>query len=151
MLHVLSSIGFVLYCLKSKVIRDTGLLLRIEYITYHYALKRIDGILKYCKSNYSEIADSNLLRMLESIDCSNSNSLRKTDFRNCMMHFGLKNVNGVPLISEEKFNLSVPFCGLVETQFGLSYADYQLLIEEELECLYDTINSYMGFELLLKD
>lgn len=151
LLHVLSSIGFVLYCLKSKVIRDTGLLLRIEYITYHYALKRIDGILKYCKSNYSEIADSNLLRMLESIDCSNSNSLRKTDFRNCMMHFGLKNRNGVSLISEEKFNLSIPFCGLVETQFGLSYAEYQLLVEEELECLYDTINSYMGFELLLKD
>ena len=151
LLHILSSIGFILHCLKSKVIRDTGLLLRLEYITYHYALKRIDGILKYCKTKRSDISDSNLVEMLESIDLSNSNNLRKTDFRNCMMHFELKDKNGTPLISEEKFDLSLPFCGLVETQFGLSYAGYQALIEAELNCLYDTINTYLGFELLLKD
>lgn len=150
LLHILSSIGFILYCLKRKVIRDTGLLLRFEYIIYHYSLKRIDGILRYCKTNHNEISDSNLVQMLEAIDCSNSNKLRKTDFRNCMMHFELKDKKGTPLISEEKFNLSIPFCGLVETQFGYSYADYQVLIEKELVHLYDVINEYLGFSLLLK-
>jgi len=151
LLHILSSIGFILYCLKSKTIRDTGLLLRLEYITYHYALKRIDGILKYCKTNYNEISDSNLVQMLGSIDCSYSNNLRKKEFRNCMMHFELKDKYGNPLISEGNFDLSIPFCGLVETQFGLSYAEYQALIEKELVDLYDAINEYLGFSLLLKD
>lgn len=151
LLHILSSIGFILYCLKSKTIRDTGLLLRLEYITYHYALKRIDGILRYCKTNHNEISDSNLVQMLGSIDCSYSNNLRKKEFRNCMMHFELKDTYGNPLISEENFDLSIPFCGLVETQFGLSYAEYQVLIEKELVDLYDAINKYLGFSLLLKD
>lgn len=150
LLHILSSIGFVLYCLKQKIIRDTGLLLRLEYITYHYALKRIDGILKYCNSNNSGISDCNLIKMLQNIDCSNSNGLRNTDFRNCMMHFELKGKDGNSLISEEKFNLAIPFCGLVETQFNISYIDYQKLIEKELGCLYDAINEYLGFTLLLK-
>lgn len=151
LLHVLSSIGFIIYCLKNKVIRDTGLLLRLEYITYHYALKRIDEILKYCKMNPQEISDYNLIQMLENIDCTNSNNLRKTDFRNCMMHFELKNKDGKPLVSEEKFNLAIPFCGLVETQFDLSYAEYQALLEEELKSLYSAINLYLGFDLLLKE
>ena len=151
LLHILSSIGFVLYCLKIKIIRDTGLLLRIEYITYHYALRRIDGILRYCKTYPNEISDSNLVQALEVIDCSNSNNLRKTDFRNCMMHFELRDKDGKPLIADKKFNLSVPFCGLVETQFGLSYSEYQVLIEAELKHLYDIINMYLGFELLLTD
>lgn len=150
LLHVLSSIGFILYCLKKKIIRDTGLLLRLEYITYHYAIKRIDGILNYCKTNNREISDSNLIKLLESIDCSNSNNLRNTDFRNCMMHFELKDKCGNPLISEENFDLSIPFCGLIETQFNLAYSEYQALIEKELFFLYDAINEYLGFELLLK-
>lgn len=149
MLHILSSIGFIIYAIKPRIIRDTGLLLRLEYITYHYALKRLDGILRYCKTNHSEISDPNLIQMLESIDCSNSNNLRKTDFRNCMMHFQLENKEGSSLISEEHFNLSLPFCGLVETQFGLSYNEYQKLIESELNSLYNVLNQYLGFESLL--
>lgn len=47
LLHVLSSIGFVLYVLKTSIIRDSGLLLRLEYITYHFALLRLDGISNY--------------------------------------------------------------------------------------------------------
>lgn len=126
------------------------MLLRLKYITYHYALKSIDGIVKYCKMNNHEISDPNLTQMLESIDCTNSNNLRNTNFRNCMMHFELKDKNGNALISKEKFNLAVPFCGLVETQFNLSYIEYQALVEKELVYLYDTINEYLGFNLLLK-
>ena len=150
LLHTLSSIGFVLYCLKKKIIRDTGLLLRLEYITYHYVLIRIGGILKYCISNNGGVSDCNLIKMLQSIDCSNSNGLRNTDFRNCMMHFELKDKVGNSHISEKKFNLAIPFCGLVETIFNLSYTDYQALIEKELACVYDVINDYLGFNLLLK-
>lgn len=147
LLHVLSCIGFVLYGLKPMIIRDTGLLLRLEYITYHYTLKRADGILKYCKRFMENISDSKLIDMLESIDCSNKNKLRKKEFRNCMMHFGLKDEYDNCFISEKKLNLSVPFCGLVETQFDCSYSEYQSLIEKELCNLYDIINQYLGIDL----
>lgn len=150
LLHILTSVGLVLYGIKSNIIRDTGLLLRLEYITYHYALKRIDGILRYCQINQDVLSDPNLIQMMKGIDCSNANHLRKTVFRNCMMHFELKDKNGVSLISEEMFDLSVPFCGLVETQFGFSYNEYKALIETELSRIYNTINSYLGFESLLK-
>ncbi len=68
--------------------------------------------------------------MLESIDCTNSNNLRKTDFRKCMMHFELKDKDGNSLIAEKNFDLAIPFCGLVETQ------------------LYEKLNIYLGFDLL---
>ncbi len=151
LLHVLSSIGFILYCLKPRMIRDTGLLLRLEYITYHYALKRLDEVRNYCKNHKEEIHDPNLMETLESIDCSNGNKLRKQSFRNCMMHFGLKGKDDTPLISIEEFDLARPFCGLIETQFSISYIDYKSKIEKELSILYDSIDEYLGFNLLLKE
>ena len=146
LLHVLSSIGFILYVLKKIIIRDSGLLLRFEYITYHYALIRLEGILNYCRKIS---ADSKLISLLESFDYNNTNNLRKTEFRNCMMHFGLKDANGSPLIAEDKLNLSLPFCGLVESQFGLSYTEYKSQIEVALLDLYDKLKEYLDFELLL--
>lgn len=145
LLHVLSSIGFILHILKKIIIRDSGLLLRFEYITYHYALFRLEGILKYClKTN----ADSKLISLLNGFDYSNNN-LRKTEFRNCMMHFGLKDANGTPLITESQLNLSLPFCGLVESQFGISYELYKTDIENALIDIYNKIKDYLDFELLI--
>ena len=66
-----------------------------------------------------------------------------------MMHFGLKDANGSPLIAEDKLNLSLPFCGLVESQFGLSYTEYKSQIEVALLDLYDKLKEYLDFELLL--
>ena len=150
LLHVLSSIGFILYCLKPRIIRDTGLLLRLEYITYHNTLKRLDELRNYCERNRNIINDDNLNEMLTSIDYSYSNNLRKPAVRNSMMHFGLTEKDGIQLISADKFSLSLPFCGLIETHFALSYEEYKKRIETELEDLYRKLEKYLGFKLLLK-
>ena len=149
LLHVLSSIGFILYALKAAIIRETGLLVRFEYISYHYALLRLDGLLKFCVENSSAINDAKLIRMLSNIDFTNSDNLRKPDFRNCMMHFGLTDKNGLPLISEEKIDLALPFCGLVESQFNMSYEDYKSKLENQLTLLYKLIKEYLDFDLQL--
>ena len=149
LLHVLSSIGFVLYYVKKIVIRDTGLLLRLEYITYHYALIRLEGILQYCKSNTGMIDDANLIQALERLNCSSASGLIKTAFRNCMMHFSLMSDDGKPLIQEDKLDLSVPFCGLIESQFNMTYSEYKEKIESALEEIYAILNNYLGFDLLL--
>ena len=147
LLHVLSSIGFVLYVLKKSIIRDSGLLLRLEYITYHFALLRLDGISNYCKQNSKVVNDTKLTELLEGIDYTDAKGLRKPEFRNCMMHFGLKAKDGNSLIDGTYVDLAKPFCGLIESQFGKSYEEYQSCIEAELAELFDSISKYLDFDL----
>ena len=151
LLHVLSSIGFVLYVLKKSIIRDSGLLLRLEYITYHFALLRLDGISNYCKQNSKVVNDTKLTELLGSIDYTDVKRLRKPEIRNCMMHFGLKAKDGSSLIDGTNVDLAKPFCGLIESQFGKSYEEYQSNIEAELESIFDKISKYLDFDLSLPE
>ena len=147
LLHILSSIGFILYVLKKAIIKDSGLLLRLEYVTYHYTIKRLKGIKVYGNTNIHN--DSNLIQMLNNIESLYHSSLINTDFRNCMMHFGLIGSDYKPLICEEKINLSLPFCGLVESQFDMSYEEYKSKLEMQLLFIYEKIKDYMNFKLEL--
>lgn len=149
LLHVLSSIGFILYVVRKAIIRESGLLLRFEYITYHYALLRLEGIMTYCNSHKDVVNDFKLIDALNRIDYTNGDGLRKTEFRNCMMHFGLTDNDGCSLIDEDKVDLSVPFCGLVESQFNMTYEDYKSKLEAQLISLYEIIKDYLDFDLLL--
>lgn len=146
LLHVLSSIGFVIHVLKKCIIRDTGILLRFEYITYHYALKRLEGIKNFANANQRYINDINLCKALGSIDYSNSKGLLNSDFRNCMMHFGLRSKDSSSLIEKLKLDLSIPFCGLVESQFSnMKYNVYQNMIETDLSLISDILQDYLDF------
>ena len=89
LLHVLSSIGFLLYVLKKVIIRDSGLLLRLEYISFHYTLQRIEELLKYSEKN-NFFDDEKLRIMFNNINLSSVNDYRKSEFRNCMMHFWIE-------------------------------------------------------------
>lgn len=151
LLHVLTSVGFVLYILKRLVVEDTGLLLRIEYITYHYTIKRLNQTLEHCRNHCQLSDDTKLIDMLNSIDYINTNRLRDKDFRSCMMHFGLTNKNMVPILKDDKINFGVPFCGLVESVFNMTYSEYKAKIETELTKIYDAINDYLNFESLFVD
>ena len=105
--------------------------------------------MKYCIENPTALNDAKLTNMFNSIDFTNADNLRKTDFRNCMMHFGLMDKTGNSLIAEEKVNLALPLCGLVESQFNMSYADYKAKLEMQLNLLYNLIKDYLDFDLLL--
>lgn len=149
LLHVLSSIGLILFVLKKAIIRESGLLLRFEYITYHYALLRLDGLSRFCNTNKDLFEDSKIIDMLNSIDYQNNDGLRKPEFRNCMMHFGLTNQDGNSLISEDKLDLAIPFCGLVESQFNMAYDEYRAKLESQLMHIYQKIQDYLAFDLSL--
>ena len=130
LLHIISSIGYTLFALKKKIFRESGLLLRIEYITYHYILARLKQLWTYCNAEHQLIGDPNLIEVLKVIMNNSDGELRSSAFRNCMMHFGLRHKNGKPLIDEQNCNLAIPFCGLIESQFKMTYFEYQRLIEE---------------------
>ena len=142
--HVLSSINFVLYVLKKCTIRDSGWILRVEYITYHYLLKRLSELEVYVKKESAELNDYHLLKLFDELAIKvDENALINSDFRNCMMHYGLKSEDDRPLIKEECFNLAIPLCGLVESVYNKSYWDFQSLIEEELIKISDALSDYL--------
>ena len=72
LLHMLSSIGFILGIVKKCIIRDNGLLLRLEYVMYHSALERFKQLHQYTQNFKNEISDEKLLFFLSEIDFSES-------------------------------------------------------------------------------
>lgn len=148
LLHIVSNTGFTLFVLKKKILRESGLLLRFEYIAYHYVSKRLRQLWTYCNSGSQNIGDPNLTEVLNNIKENDNSELRSSSFRNCMMHLGLRDEAGTPLIDEQNFNLAIPFCGLVESQFDLTYFEYQKLIEEQLLYIHNALSEYLNFQLL---
>lgn len=147
LLHAVSSIGLLLFLLKKAIIRDTGLLLRLEYITYHYTLLRLDALDRYCNQHNTKINDNKLIKLLKSIDYKNKCGLRKPAFRNCMMHFSLTDSTGKHLINPTNLNLAIPYCGLIESQFNTGYEEYKSKLEEQLLSIYEIIKEYLSIDM----
>ena len=92
LLHILSSINFILFYLKKRIIRETGWILRIEYILYHYLMKRFLELKDYVNKHTNEINDCKLSILLEKL--IETKMFKNSDFRNCMMHYGLEDKRG---------------------------------------------------------
>lgn len=68
-----------------------------------------------------------------------------TEFRNCMMHYGLINKENKFLIEEQKFNLNIPMMGLVESCFNnINYFELKKNIKEELENISYVIDNILN-------
>jgi hypothetical protein len=148
LLHMLSSMGFILGIVKDCIIRDSGLLLRLEYIIYHSVLERFKQLQQYTQKSASEINDENLLLFLSKVD-TNDNFLRSAEFGTCMRHYGLTSKDGEALIDAEKFNLALPLCGLVESHFNTGYYEYRTALESKLFEIHNALFEYMKFDDLL--
>ena len=147
LVHILSSIGFVLYGAKKCIIRENGLLLKIEYIILHYALKRLDEIKKFL-ADKADFSDIKLLDCVSRFDFAN-NQVLDIEFGKCMRHYGLRDKDGNSLIAFDNLDLALPLCGLVETRFNVAYEEYKMSVEKELEKIYDSLHEYMGFDSTL--
>lgn len=65
------------------------------------------------------------------------------------MHFGLTDKDGNSLIAADKLDLAIPFCGLVESQFDMTYDEYKTKLESQLTLVYQKIQDYLAFDLSL--
>lgn len=120
----------------------------MEYITYHYLLKRLSELELYIKKEFAEFNDYNLLVLFNKLAIKvEENAIINSEFRNCMMHYGLKCEDGRVLIKEECFNLAIPLCGLVESIYNKSYWEFQSVVEAELEKISDVLSNYLDLEL----
>ena len=141
LLHILTFINSTIRLLGECEKDDTGWWLRIYYIAYYYAIERLEDIKNHIDNN--EIDNSNFNELLEQIQLDNS--FMNGDFRNCMMHYGLKNKENKFLIEEQKLNLDIPMMGLVESCFdNLNYFELKKKIKEELENISQVIDNILN-------
>jgi hypothetical protein len=113
-------LGFDKYILQNILTYNNTWRLRCEYITAH------NTWLGLCRiKNHFEMIGQNELDLLKLSNLvETGKKLFPSKYRNCMMHYSFMNDNE-PIISEDRFEENIVFCGLVESCFeGKNYNNY---------------------------
>ncbi len=118
LLHCVSTINYVQYCLEPIFSIFNPWIMRVKYISTYYVHRGLLRIKKHLEQN----SPTKLVQDIEQITQS-SDYLFSSTMRNCMMHFDL-NYNGDFVIPKDCYDISKPMFGLVETCFGMSYNEY---------------------------
>lgn len=146
LLHILSTMNFLLYVLNNYEKDDYGWWLKINYATYYYSIHKLQDLQQHLIQNKlitSEIAD-----YFEEIDIENAQYLNGK-FRNYIMHSKLIDKDGNIMIDLETVDKTKPFFGLVETCFnGLSYQDLKLAITSEMVRISDILSRWLNIDSL---
>lgn len=116
-LNMICNMNFVKYILKPLFDEYNVWVFRVEYIVTYYTYRAIKRLKNHCESNADLYVD-----FCEFSDIFNlAETLFKSTFRNCMMHYGLENQG---LISVE--NIEKPFYGIIETcHNGMDYYSFR--------------------------
>ncbi|HZH87846.1 MAG TPA: hypothetical protein VFD78_01575 [Chitinophagaceae bacterium] len=145
LLHILCGINFALYGLKKAITHDPGWLLRVEYVTYYHATKELR---KLITNSSNSVAQSEILKEIT----LEEDKYYDSDFRGCMMHYGLWSRSSKSYLEEKYCDYSLPLCGLVESMFeGISYWNFQNIIEERLLAMSHSISRYLDLDLAISE
>ena len=126
LLHVLSTMNFLLFVLNNYEKYDYGWWLKINYATYYYSVHKLRDLPQYLIQN--KLMNPNLTSYFDEIDIDNIPYLN-SKFRNYVMHSKLIDKDGSLMIDSDKMDRTKPLFGLVETCFdGLSYQEVKLVI-----------------------
>lgn len=121
LLHILTTMNFLLYVLNNYEKDDYGWWLKINYIVYYYSIHKLTDLHEHFVQN--KLMTQNISDYLNEINIKNAKFMNST-FRNCMMHSSLADKNGNSIISSSNLDRAKPLLGLVETCFdGMNYKD----------------------------
>lgn len=96
----------------------------------------MNKILDYKMSNFYSIIDIENRKLINS------------EFRNCMMHYDLKDKNNKFMIKDQYLNIKVPLFGLVESCFsGMKYDELKNKIINKLNVLSIEIQKLFDLNL----
>jgi len=130
--HTLSSLNGVKNLLSNILSMENTYLFRIKYIVTYYAYcglaKFARNITNENKNITPEIED--LIIIINAIE-SDKKTYFDTNFRSCMMHYGLKN-DGISFIDRNQLDQEIPFYGLIESCFNMKHFDEQNTIISNL-------------------
>lgn len=145
LIHILSTINFVLRVLRKYEKTDRGWWLRIYYITYYYAWQSLNDIKNHLSMN--KMLDYKMSIFYSIIDIGNK-ELINSEFRNCMMHYDLINKNNKFLIQDKYLNFNTPLFGLTESCFnGIEYDKLKNKILDKLNILSIGIQNLINLDI----
>ena len=146
LLHILSTINFLLYVLNSYEHDDYGWWLKVNYIAYHYAIHKLTDLQQYFVQN--KLLTQDIMAYFDELKMENATYINGT-FRNCVMHSQLVGKDGISIIAPAYLDKAKPLFGLVETCFnGMDYQKLKLLLVSETTKISNVLSRWLGIESL---
>ncbi len=146
LLHILSTMNFLLYVLNDYEKDDYGWWLKINYIVYYYSIHKLTDLHEHFVQN--KLMTQNISDYLNEMDIKNAKFMNST-FRNCMMHSSLADRNGNSIISSSNLDRTKPLFGLVETCFdGMSYKDLKVSVILEMKRISNILSQWLETQSL---
>lgn len=146
LLHILTTMNFLLYVLNNYEKDDYGWWLKINYIVYYYSIHKLTDMHEHFVQN--KLMTQNISDYLNEINIKNAKFMNST-FRNCMMHSSLADKNGNSIISSSNLDRAKPLFGLVETCFdGMNYKDLKDSVILEMKRISNILSQWLEIQSL---
>lgn len=146
LLHLLTTINFLLYVLNGYEQDDYGWWLKINYITYYNAVMKLKKMHNHYIQN--KLITPGISDFFDELDLDNAPNMN-VNFRNYTMHSEFGSNNGQYAISNLYLDETKPLFGFVETCFdGRSYIDVKSSVIKELYRLSDIIERWLNSQSL---
>ena len=125
LLSILGKINFVKYYLEPLFFKNDSWLFRVRYISVYYSHRALKKVL-------NQLKDIDIVKY-KKISSIINEDLFDTEFRNYTMHYGLLKGDKF-IVSEDNFDETKLWVGLVEDCFGKTYKEYfaELLTYREI-------------------
>lgn len=147
LLHILSTINFLLYVLNSYESEDYGWWLKVNYIGYHYSIHKLKDLQQHFVQN--KLITEDISTYFSELEIENAPYINGT-FRNYVMHSKLADKNGVAIIDPAYLDKTKPLFGLVETCFnGMDYQTLKLSLVSENTKISNVLSRWLGIESLI--
>lgn len=147
LLHILSTINFLLYVLNSYENDDYGWWLKINYIAYYYTIHKLKDLQQYFVQN--KLITDDISIYFDELEIENAPFINGT-FRNYVMHSKLADKNGVAIIDPAYLDKTKPLFGLVETCFnGMDCQKLKLSLISETTKMSNVLSRWLGIESLI--
>ena len=135
LLHILSTINFLLYVLNGY-----------EKDDYGWWLKKIENLQEHFIQN--KLITPTNKRLFDELNCKNAKYMNGT-FRNYIMHSKIVDKEGKCLISHQNLDRAKPLFGLVETCFDdMSYIELKANIILEMRCMSEILSDWLDTKSL---
>lgn len=146
LLHLLSTINFLLYILNGYEKDDYGWWLKINYIVYYYSIEKLKSLRNHYDNNPP--FPSGLLELLDDLRAEAAPNC-DSNFRNFLMHSKFLDKNDNFIISASFFDITKPLFGFVETCFdGKSYNEIKTFVIAEMYRISDIIAKWFDTQSL---
>ncbi len=146
LLHILSTINFLLYVLNCCEGDDYGWWLKVNYVTYYYSIRKLNDLYEHLLQN--KLLTPSIRQYFVKLDIKNAKYMN-SNFRNYVMHSKFKDSDGVLLISNKYLDEGKPLFGLVESCFdGMNYSDLKAAVITEMEKISGVLSEWLNTQSL---